>query len=119
MTAPTELVERRDRVAVMTRQGRSAPEIAAILGVTERTVIRDRVATGCARPVTWRTLTAEDLQLAQQLLDDGCSVVEVARTVGCSADTIHKHFPGRGWTLAQRCDYIAAIHRARKVGMSC
>src|SRR5690606_19285746 len=96
----TAIEERREQVARMTRNGLSARQTAGALGVAERTVVRDRRATGTAKPPR-TALTPRQLEIAAQLLDDGCSYAEVARTVGASATTIAAHFPGKGWTPIQ------------------
>lgn len=92
-----DVEERRDRVEELTRQGLGAAQIAHILGITDRTVIRCRVARGCIqdrRPV----LTAEELRTAEQMLNDGCPYTEVAASIGRSAETLRRRFPGKGLT---------------------
>ena len=105
------LLERRQRVATMTRQGLSATEIATALRVTPRTVVRDRQATGCAKPCNAREkrLRSDELQRAEQLLNDGCSYADVARTLGRSPQAIRYHFPGRGWTFIQCGQYAMTV----------
>lgn len=90
----------RDLVVELTRAGLSAPQIAERLNVTTRTVQRHRVAAGIAQPLAPR-LTPEQHEQARQLIDDGASYKEVARTIGCANTTVAKRFPGRGWTLAE------------------
>ena len=101
MTAPAFDRERqawrREQVRIQTRDGRSAADIAVALRVTERTVQRDRGALGIAQP-THERISAEKLARAEELLDDGCSYKEAARTVGISTWAITHYFPGRGWT---------------------
>lgn len=46
-------------------------------------------------------LTDEEKRRAAELLDDGVSYREVARTIGRSASVICRRFPGRGWTVEQ------------------
>lgn len=36
-----------------------------------------------------------------RLLDDGASVTEAARTVGCSEPSVRRYYPGRAWTRLQ------------------
>jgi hypothetical protein len=74
----------------------SAREIGEALGVTARTVARDRVAMGVAQPGP-RFVTPEELEHARLFLEDGCSYAEVERTFGRSYDTIKRHLPGYGW----------------------
>ena len=101
---------RRDRVMELTRDGRSARDIAEILGITERSVLRHRRAAGLSRePGT--PMTADELRRAEALLNDGCSLQEVARTLGRSARTIKRRFPGRAWTRAQIDEHLSMIRR--------
>ncbi|QOC55918.1 helix-turn-helix DNA binding domain protein [Gordonia phage DirtyBoi] len=92
--------ERRDLVAELTRAGLTASQISDRLGITTRTVQRHRVAAGIAQPPA-RHLTPEQIDTARQLIDDGASYKEAARTIGCNKVTVAKRFPGRGWTLAE------------------
>jgi IS30 family transposase len=103
---------RRERVAQWTRAGVSIAEIAARLNITERSVQRYRRRAGVSLPAGER-LTADELARAEQLLDDGCSGNEVARTIGRSDTTIRRHFPGRGWTPEQTYEHIAGVQRFR------
>lgn len=92
--------ERLARVKVLTAEGWAASDIAAELKVSRRTVVRYRRATGCARPAP-RRLTTDEITVASELLDDGCSYEEVARTLGVSSSSIVARFPGRSWTPSQ------------------
>lgn len=110
MTTATELAERRARVAAMTRCGMSAPQIASVLRVTKRTVTRDRTAIGCNRGAPSVPLTDDERRRAATLLDEGCSYVEAARTIGRGHKALRKAFPGHTWTH-QQCGQQAAIVR--------
>jgi DNA-binding NarL/FixJ family response regulator len=103
--------ERQARVREMTRAGMSAELIADVLGVTERQVVRDRVAAGCSQQPSGMPMSAEELRIAELMLDDGCPVNEVARTLGRSPATICRHFPGRSWSKEQALAYVAEIRR--------
>lgn len=48
-----------------------------------------------------RPPSAELLNQAADLLNDGASQREVCRTTGLARETIRKHFPGRGWTYIE------------------
>ncbi len=95
-----ETEERTRRIAALTREGKSQEDIAAILGVTRRTVLRHRVRAGIAqpRPVP---LTADQWERARRVIDDGGSFAEAARTAGCNLTVLHRRWPGQGWTNAQ------------------
>jgi IS30 family transposase len=108
------IAERRERVAEMTRAGYIAEDIAATLGVTRRTVERDRVAAGVAQPYP-PPMTEEQIRRVAELLDDGCSIAEAARTVGCSRRQVFRLFPGRGWTRQQIGQYRHWRAKAQKV----
>ena len=93
--------ERQRRVVELTRAGRSASDIAWILGIGERTVTRYRRRAGITRGVC-RERTSEDLLLAaKEMLVDGVNYREVGRTLGVNRSTIAKHFPGYAWTREQ------------------
>jgi hypothetical protein len=92
--------ERLALVKCLTAQGWSAFAIADRLAVSERSVVRYRREAGCGQPVA-RHLTAADVATAGEMLDDGCSYEEVARTLGVSAWSIAVRYPGRSWTPSQ------------------
>ncbi|URM86147.1 helix-turn-helix DNA-binding protein [Gordonia phage BiggityBass] len=92
--------ERAERVARLTRQGLSAADIAAQLRVTVRTVVRDRQRTGVCGKLPPR-LSDEKLAQARQLLADGASYREAARTVGCDPANLRRRLPGYGWPPGQ------------------
>ena len=96
----TSIAERRERVQEMTRNGMTVIRIAEALGVTDRTVTRDRVALGIANPVAIH-MTDHQRATARQLLNDGCSYNEAARTIGMGGQAVRRAFPGHGWTRRQ------------------
>lgn len=99
--------ERRALVVRLRRAGVSRETIAAHLGVSVRTVERDLRAAGVVAP--HRPWTAADDSRARELIADGCSLAEVARTLGRPRTVIRRHFPGRGWTQAQISEHLAAL----------
>ncbi len=110
-----ELVEaRKARVAALTWEGKSAREIAAILGISDRTVVRLRRSSGCSGgPAEAREpLPADYVAKAEAMLEDGCSYKEVARTLGCSHVWVARRFPGRGWTRSQGAAFANVIRWA-------
>ena len=88
---------RRERVIARTLQGASASEVAAIEGITRRSVERIRSELGVSLRPSPEPMTECELDTAAALLDDGCSYAEVARTLGRTPRAIRRHFPGRGW----------------------
>jgi hypothetical protein len=103
--------ERRARVIELTRQGHSASAIAAFTGITKRSVTRIRSDMGVAQPPSGLPLTDDEMRRAAELLDDGCSYGETARTLGRNCETIRRHFPGRGWTRAECAEIASAFGR--------
>ena len=93
--------ERRDRVAELTRQGLTAGTIAEILSISKRSVQRHRSQRGVTQPPAVH-MTAEELLRAKEMLEDGASCREVARTLGRTHGTILKRFPEYKWTKTQR-----------------
>jgi DNA-binding CsgD family transcriptional regulator len=92
---------RRARVVALTREGRSATDIAFIVGITARNVSKHRAAAGLtAGYVRADRLSEDELLAAKVLLVDGASYAEVGRTLGRSPDTLAKHLPGYAWTKA-------------------
>lgn len=100
MTTPEDIAHRRQRVANLTLDGRTVADIAATLGVTPRTVERDRTALGLVKPKPPRLDDAE-IATAATLLDEGCSYEEVGRTLGRSARHLQRRLPGHSWTKEQ------------------
>ena len=49
----------------------------------------------------------ERLKAAKELLDDGASIKEASRSTGVDRSTLHKHFPGMGWTSRQAGEFRA------------
>jgi len=110
---PEKVASRRELVAKLTADGWSATQIAKRLGVTDRTVQRDRKATGCLQGEPYEPLSAEELERARVLVEDGCSRQEVARTIGRSAHAIRRHVPESGWTREQTNAHLAALRRLK------
>lgn len=48
---------------------------------------------------------------AGHLLAEGASYAEVARTVGWDAETVERHFPGRGWTRREAAAFAGSMSR--------
>jgi IS30 family transposase len=111
-----KIAERRRQVVTLTQQGWSLGDIAERLGVTDRTVARDRLACGIAHPKA-PPMSTDELAQAQQLLDDGASYLEVARSLGRNHQTIAQRFPGQGWTAEQTGQYLQLLALRKKLGI--
>lgn len=101
---------RRERVVQLTRSGYSAADIAFIVGISVRSVTRNRALAGLTADYVRRPEPTEDqLVAAKRLLVDGASYPEVARTLGFNATTWRKHHPGYEWTPSEVGTYGRAI----------
>ncbi|OBJ24617.1 helix-turn-helix domain-containing protein [Mycobacterium sp. 1245801.1] len=107
---PAVVAWRREQVIALTKQGRTAREIAEHLGISMRSVGRHRVAADVAQPMP-RPLTGRELLRATELLGGGASYAEVARTLGRSDTTLRRQLPGYKWDRRQAAE-AAALARA-------
>lgn len=97
-------------------EGRTLHEMAERFGVTHRTISRHLARHGLSkeyRRAGWR-VTPEWKQEAEALLDDGMSVTEAARTLGCNFETVDRHFPGRTWDRKTSGAYAYAVTKANQ-----
>lgn len=111
--APEDVALRRQQVAELTRKGRTAAQIGAVLGISDRSVVRHRRVAGCLVTEYHTPLTAAEIAEAERLLDEGCSYAETARTLGRGARTLREHFPGRGWDRQTMNEHLAVVRRCR------
>jgi DNA-binding CsgD family transcriptional regulator len=100
----------REEIVALTQSGRNAREIAERLRISERTVQRVRAASGCAELSAPR-LTGSEILTAMEMLEDGASYGEVARTLGRAEQTISRNIPGYFFSKEQKA-VAAALGRA-------
>ena len=105
--------DRREQVTAMTRQGMTAKQIGEALGIASRNVVRYRVAAGITQPASVRVTDAQ-WQAAARMLQDGCSLAEIARTIGANPSTVAAHYPGRGWTKQEVGEWRAFMRKANR-----
>ena len=106
---------RREAVRELASQGFSTRSIAAQLGMGRRTVQRDRVALGIPSKPPPRPLTAEEVAKAQAMLADGCSCLDVARTLGRTHKTILSRFREHVWTPTQIGQYARMVGKLNQI----
>lgn len=53
----------------------------------------------------------ETLDRVREMLEDGCSHMEIALTLGIAATTIKKYFPGTAWTHEQVGEHNSALKK--------
>ena len=97
-------------MAELTDRGFTAKQIAEKLHFSQRAVERARARNTGPKPYAPR-LTTGELETAGGLLDDGASIVDVARTIGRSRWAIRHHFPGRGWDPVTAGRYARMVSR--------
>lgn len=110
---PFEFEEREARILASFREGHNNPRIAETFNVTERTVTRwrNRYNMKLRPSEVSQPHPPSDRRRAEELLDEGCSFYETARTIGVAARTIYRWFPDREpWTHAQVVEH-AVISR--------
>lgn len=107
--APEDITARRERVLALTRRGQSARTIANTLGTTRRTINRDRHALGITKEPPKAT-TPEQWARADVLIADGCSISEVARTIGVSWGVVKDRYPDAGWSAREGAQWAAFCH---------
>ena len=54
-----------------------------------------------------RAAFEDRLKAAEELLKDGASIKEASRSTGVDRSTLHKYFPGMGWTSRQAGEFRA------------
>lgn len=103
------IAERRREVLRLQAEGLTNREIASRLGVHRSSIWRDTQALKSPTP-NRRIRPPEVWEKVERLLDDGCSALEAARTVGVTVQAVLAHFPGRGWTPAQSNEHRRVLH---------
>ena len=111
--SPDAIADRHQQIIALSRAGTPVREICERVGVCNFTVISVRREAGVSKPRAPR-MTADEIAQAEALLDDGCSIAEVARTLGRSRSHLGRLFPGRGWTMQQRDEHTRVIKTYEK-----
>lgn len=84
--------------------GTTTRQAAEQLGVSVRTINRLRRRLGIATG-TCRMPTPEQLEYARQLLEDGASMTDAARSSGVEFQTLKRRWPDKVWTPSQVGQY--------------
>ena len=56
-----------------------------------------------------KKINPEYMALMEPYLEEGMHIKGIAEVFGVHQDTVHKFFPGRGWTLKQRQELGTAM----------
>ena len=97
-----------DEVLRLQSLGLTNAQMASELGASRSAVWRATARLGS--PTRNRRIRpAETWVEVERLLQDGCSALEAARTVGVTVQSVLAHFPGRGWSPRQSNDHRRAM----------
>lgn len=89
-------------------------DAAKRLGVTPRSIQRARAALGISRPnPRARPISPELHARIGQMVEDGCSIREIERTLGTTWQTVTRYYPGSAWSWQDVGRYAATV---RKLG---
>lgn len=102
------------KIVTLLRERVPAMEISRRLGVNRGTVTRIRKSEGIPSYRQKRVVSAERLERAARLLNDGASYAEVSRTLSMSTGTLRKYFPGMAWGRAQIDEYLSMVQESIK-----
>lgn len=105
--------ERDKRILELTQRNVPIRLIAEQLGIHERSVMRARNRMNMAKPSP-RRFTAEEIAQVESMLADGCSIAEVARTIGRHPATVWNRWPHRGWTNVQCGEWSVLMSKVRR-----
>lgn len=94
-TNPEVVAARDAEIKELLAQGLHASQIAMHLRITERTVLRAKKRLGLPIRQMAPPLSAEEIRIALNLLEDGASYGEVARTLDRDLKTISTRFRGK------------------------
>lgn len=89
-------------------------EIERMTGVSKKTLSRWNTKGRTKRTYhNTQHLEQEILDEIKHMLDDGCSHMEIERTLHVSTDTIRKYFPGTAWTLDQVIEFVTDVRKIK------
>ena len=107
MPGPAPRVDRAE-FRKLNEEGATIPMLAEHFKITPTYVSRLRTRMGIKSP-NRLNLSPERLATIEAMLDDGMSFKEIHRTEGADMETLRNHFPGRGWSIQEACEYRAAL----------
>ena len=99
--------ELRDRVVELKCRGASTSVIIDATGVGERTIYRILRDAGMGKDPNY--MSQDEVDRAREMLEDGASYMEVARTLGRSHSTIKRNLPGYTWSPEQAGEFAWSI----------
>ncbi|QKY79815.1 helix-turn-helix DNA binding domain [Arthrobacter phage Bumble] len=107
----------RDAVRALLEDCYEPRDIAARLGITERTVLRIRHELGFpVGPAPYRKRVGpEDLVLIETCLQEGFSFAEITKTHGYTYQTLARHFPGRGMSKEEGSALGLAVRQTNQL----
>lgn len=89
-------------------------QIERMTGVNEKTLSKwDRFGRPKRTYHNTKHLEQEIIDEIGRMLDDGCSHMEIERTLHVSAESINKYFPGSAWTQEQVIEFAGDVRRIK------
>jgi hypothetical protein len=105
-----------EKLLRLVESGATLAQTAEAMGVTERSVSRYKQALGLAQcKPGYRPLPEGWKDRAAALFDEGYSQRAVTELVGVCADTLARHFPGRGWSRHEAGVYARQATMLRRI----
>lgn len=104
-----------ERLRIMINEGCTIAQIAEAMGVTTRTINRQKRSIGLSNPRPTSRPLEEWAHKAAQLLTEGYSLRSVSELTGIGRTTLSRHFPGQGWTKHQVGHYAAEVRRLNQL----
>lgn len=92
-----------DHIESLVKDGLTATQIALRLGERRATISAIIGKLGLAKPA--RRFTDIEIDMMFEMLEDGASYREVARTLNTRTATVMSKFPGYGWTPQQSGEF--------------
>ncbi|QZE10406.1 helix-turn-helix DNA binding domain protein [Mycobacterium phage ScoobyDoobyDoo] len=100
---------RGDLIERLALEGHSTPRIAEMLGIDKRTVNYWRKKRGVVHKRVYAT--PEQIEKIHELLAEGLSLAETARTLGLNVGTVRNVHKGQGWTMEQSIEHLSDLRR--------
>jgi IS30 family transposase len=107
-----KIAANRAEVDRLTKLGWSAAEISDAVGITKRSVVRNRRALGISGRVG-RPFSDDEHERILSMLEDGVSLAEIGRTIGRSTDVLWCRYKG----MSRASNGCGSIKLRRKLGL--
>ncbi|AYN56847.1 helix-turn-helix DNA-binding domain protein [Arthrobacter phage Andrew] len=113
----TRWLQIKDDYLELHAEGITARQAAERLGVSPRTIQRTRDRLGLSQPTTGggKRPTPEQLEYARQLLEDGCSMTDAARSAGTTFNALKRRWPDKVWDPTTVGQYARQLDQLKRL----